>query len=334
MKTKDKNTVVALLAAKYDSAKSRYQALVKCFLKLAGATPGQKRYYNASKFTKGNLQALEYDMKKLCGISEADVKKASKAIKKATVADNTPSLPNEVLDKLNTIELESADYNKELKPLAKLLAEHTSKEPQDQKKVTLLAFIESFIPKGPSIDELKTEFSEALKSAPEDVKKGLKIRELYPFLNDDDCPDEFHTLTGKMVSAFINWKEGRKELKALIDQGVSNEELRDISKKIVENFELNLDCHDELTYYQENGKILGKHPIFADKVLQEEVETMGEKALNTRKKNLASYISRDTKAYDKMEEGEAKNNFGEKIKAWERERELIDARLKRIAETK
>lgn len=334
MKTKDKNAVIELLASHPKAPKARYKVLVEKLKELDGATPSQKRFYNAAMYSPVNLESLEYDLKKLCGITDREVKKLVSANKQEVKdLDVIVELPEEIVERLKQVNLEELNYNSELKPLAKNISEALGVEPTSQKKVDLIAFIDGFIPKEPTQEELATAFTEALSAAPEDVKQGLKIRELYPFLNDDDCPDEFHTLTGKMVSAYINWKEGREELKALVEAGVSNEEIYAIANKVVADFKLNLDCHDELAYYQEHKQILGKHPIFAEKMLQEKVNNMGQVELANRKKNLASYISRDKKAFNKMEPGEARDNFQLKIKEWEDEQRLVLERLEKIADS-
>ena len=210
MKTKDKNAVLELLASHPKAPKARYKGLVEKLKELDGATPSQKRFYNAAMYSPVNLEGLEYDLKKLCGITDREVKKLVSANKQEVKdLDVIVELPEEIVERLKQVNLEELNYNSELKPLAKNISEALGVEPTSQKKVDLIAFIDGFIPKEPTQEELATAFTEALSAAPEDVKQGLKIRELYPFLNDDDCPDEFHTLTGKMVSAYINWKEVR-----------------------------------------------------------------------------------------------------------------------------
>jgi hypothetical protein len=120
-------------------------------------------------------------------------------------------------------------------------------------------------------------------------------------------------------------------LKALIAVGTSNEDIFEIAKNTVKNFELNLEIYDELNFYKEHGKILGEHPIFADKMLKESVEGMSTVELTKRQKNLRTYVSRDEKAFNKMEEGEAKDKFGEKLQAWKDELDLVNARLEKIS---
>jgi len=331
MKPKAKQEVVDLFILHRKSPKEKYQALVQVLLKLDGATPGQKRFYNASRYSAPNLATLEYDVKKLCGISDKDLSRAVKAEKELNPPTTAKILPIEFTAVLEEIDLSKADYAKELKPLAKQISEFTEKEPESQKKVDLIAFIDSFIPKGPSTEEIEAKIISQFTEAPEVVKQGIKLREQYPFLGAEDCPDEFKILTNDMLTAFYNYRDGRKELKEALAAGATNEDIFEIAKKTVADFELNLECGDELDHYQEHGKILGTHPIFGDKMLVEKVENMGSVDLANRKKNLASYISRDTKALNKMEEGPSKAAFAEKLEGWKKEQELVIARLEKIS---
>lgn len=332
MKTKDKESVIAVLASHPKSPKERYKALVEQLKDLPGATPSQKRFYNAALYSPVNLSSLEYDLKKLCGIIDREVKNMVLANKQdAKELDVVVELPEELKAKLQDLDIENANYNTDLKPIAKEITEALGVEPESQKKVDLIAFIKSNFVKGPTQEEVEAELTKVFEAAPEEVKQAVKLRDEFPFLNDADCPNEFKILVADKFTAYHNFIEGRKELKDLVAKGASNEELFGIAKKTVENFKLNLDIYDELNYYKEHKQILGNHSIFAEKMLEEAVNAMSTVELTKRQKNLRSYVSRDQKAFDKMEAGEAKANFGEKLQAWKDELELVDARLEKIS---
>lgn len=332
MKTKDKNAVLELLASHPKAPKARYKVLVEKLKELDGATPSQKRFYNAAMYSPVNLEGLEYDLKKLCGITDREVKKLVSANKQEVKdLDVIVELPEALKDKLQDLDLESANYNTELKPIAKELSEALGVEPISQKKVDLIAFIKANFVKGPTAEELEALQVKIFGSAPEEVKQAVKLRDEFPFLNDADCPDEFKILVADKFTAYYNFVEGREELKALVALGASNDDLFEIASKTVKEFKLNLDIYDELNYYKEHKQILGKHPIFAEKMLEEAVNAMGTVELTKRQKNLRSYISRDQKTFDKMDDGEAKDQFGEKLQAWKDELDLVDARLEKIS---
>lgn len=333
MKPNEKQEVIALFSEYRKQPKEKYKALAKVLLKSPNATPSQKRYVNASRYSDANLQSLEYDIKKLCGITNSDISRAVKLAKQNNIVKTISVLPIEITSALEKIDLSKADYHKHLKPLAKNISEATGKEADSIKKVDLIAFIESFIPvKEPSTSQQLADLDiNIFKEAPEIVKQGIKFRDKYPFLSEEDCPDEFKILVSDMFTAYDNFRDGRKELKALIAAGASNEDIFEIARKTVADFELDLEIGDELEYYQEHGKILGEHPIFSDKMLAEKIETMSTVELTKRQKNLRTYVSRDTKALNKMDDGEAKIKFEEKLQTFKDELALVDARLEKIS---
>lgn len=335
MKSSKKQEVIDVFVNHRKDPKAKYLALVQVVLDLEESTPSQKRFYNASKYSPSTLNSLEYDILKICGIKLSEVKSAVRALKKAAnmevVINENDTLLADFKKQLEGIDIHTADYNGVLKPLSKNLSELLDKKPESQKKVDLIAFIESSLPKGPSLEDLKAELTKALTDAPNEVKEGLKLRDEFPFLDETDCPDEFKILVADKRTAYKNWKEGRDECKALLAAGVSNEELYEVASQTVKDFKLNLDIYDELNYYQEHKQILGKHPIFANKMLVEKVEAMSTIDLGKRQKNLRTYVSRDEKTLNKMEEGEAKTAFAKKVQDWKDELELVDARLEKIS---
>lgn len=329
MKTQTKNEVKEALVSAYASPKAKFNALLAIFLKLDQVSEAQKRYFNAAGFSPNNLNTLIYDIKKLCSIKDTELVSAKKAVKKAAApTPSAPVLPEELEDALNTIDLKNADYNKELKPLAKAIAEALELELPSQKKVDLIAFLEK------QREALHKELTEAAQAVnvlfenfPEEVKVDLKLRDEFPFLNDADCPDKFKILVADKLTAYNAFKDSRKEIKKLLELGASEESLYEMAVKAVENFELNLEIYDELNYYKEHGEILGEHPIFTEDMLTEKVAKLSTVELTKRQKNLRTYISRDSKKLDKMEAGEAKDAFEGKLNEFKHELELIDARL-------
>lgn len=374
MKTKEKEAVLELLASHPKTPKARYKVLVEKLMELPGATPAQKRFYNAALYSPVNLNSLEYDLKKLCGITDHQVKKL-KLEKKAPapktgqerLLDFNPEgdenyLRQEAVDLVEFSKLQLPDnlpeFSKGLPGNAERKQWLSDKQVEHSftRKVDLQALIEKEheasvdMAYAVAIDnlkeaketiakeiEVKAEEEAAVgvlktfETAPEEVKQAVKLRDEFPFLNDADCPDEFKILVADKFTAYNNFVEGREELKALVALGASNDDLFEIAQKTVKEFKLNLDIYDELNYYKEHKQILGKHPIFAEKMLEASVNALGTVELTKRQKNLRSYISRDQKAFNKMEEGEAKDNFGKKIETWQAELDLVDARLDKIS---
>ena len=72
--------------------------------------------------------------------------------------------------------------------------------------------------------------------------------------------------------------------------------------------------------------MLGQHPIFEDYMLQKKVADYKDTYLATRRGLLKNYIGRESKKLPEMEE-KKKAEVIKKIKAWEKELELVEARL-------
>jgi hypothetical protein len=76
-------------------------------------------------------------------------------------------------------------------------------------------------------------------------------------------------------------------------------ELLKFSQKTVENYLENRLIWEELSYYKENGKILGTHPIFAEMQELECLKALKPSELAKKKANLRSNISQVKKSIDK-----------------------------------
>lgn len=84
---------------------------------------------------------------------------------------------------------------------------------------------------------------------------------------------------------------------------------------------------DELEYYKENGEILGNHPIFWERNLQELVKSYTGFELANRQKTLRANISRDKKKLDKMKRGPEKQKFEATLNKYKLELELVNNRI-------
>lgn len=101
-----------------------------------------------------------------------------------------------------------------------------------------------------------------------------------------------------MISAFIQVNEGRKKLIEEADQ-LSQDQLFELAKTIVPAYQENQLAFNELLHYQENGKLLMKHPIFDEDNLKAEIEALSDVKALTEYKNLASQLSRLKKKLEK-----------------------------------
>ena len=143
------------------------------------------------------------------------------------------------------------------------------------------------------VEELEEELEEAekrYKAAPETVTKMIRFREKFTFLNSPDCPDILKILVSDMFTAYGKYKEAFARLEVTPDD-VSSLSTAQEAQAVVENFIANREMWDELEYYRENGKILGKCEKVKSLSVRKGVENLSDidiqKALNNARANLS-----------------------------------------------
>jgi hypothetical protein len=385
-----------------EAPQKQFNELLQLFIKHPHHGPSLAKYYNASGFSKANLETLKYDVKQTYGITDAEVRAYVPKKKEEEVAQEILTGEQRLLaiDFVNTSledlqkeavdltefskldELLPADLPKFAKGLPgnkemiawlaeqeitpeskksadlKALIEKTQKNKIAQAKnsavlnlqeakYALLKSMEVETEESEALEGLetkKTEGSEKTKNSedsketsqteasenqnPEpgdEAQEKKKLREEFPFLNEKDCPDKFKILVADKFTALKAYHAAFNEIQRKKAAG-ETDGLFELGKTSVENFELNQLIYDELNYYQEHKEILGNHPIFADDMLQKQVDGYSTKEAMKRQGNLRSYISRETPKLEKMEAAK-KEKAEAKIKAWQDELNLIDARL-------
>ncbi|HUI32013.1 MAG TPA: hypothetical protein VLY84_00220 [Dysgonamonadaceae bacterium] len=316
--------VIEALHSKELVQRERFQVLFDLYRKHPEALPTLNRSFNAQGYSPANLRSIEYELKKTYKIKDSEVASFSAKETKVVRLD-VKALSAELLAELQLLDFDVVDYSKVLKPLANRVAKELDVKLESTKKVDLIAFL-----KGHTTNTVEAAPNPFI-DAPEDVKQGIKLRDEFPFLKDETCPDKFKILVSDKFTAYENFKSGREEIKKLLAEGATEADLFELAKSVVENFELNLEIYDELNYYKEHGQILGKHPIFKEEMMQATVDAYSTKELLKTQGNLRSYISRETKVIEKMEDGDQKAALMQKVMDWTAELTMID---KRLAETK
>ena len=304
--------------------------------------PQQHRYFNRAGYSAANLKSLEYDIKQAYGIKSADLRAAAHASadKEPQPLDANPEDPE--ADK-------NPDGTPEVTTPEGTTAEGTTPETTTAAGSTTPAADESTeTTEDQDISNIEVKDAETVQKsddsvtketvfeiAPEEVKKDVKLRERYPFLNEEETPEEFYTLVGINGRAYFQMIAAREELfqKVVTADGaepetvpMTKEEIFALASKAVENFELNIQGQEELDYYQEHKEVLGQHPIFEEYMLQKKVADYKEKDLSKRRGLLKNYIGRESKKLPDMEE-KKKAEVIKKIKALEKELELVEVRL-------
>lgn len=326
----EKQEVIKALQNNND-ARAQFNELLPLFTKHPHHPAGAARFLNASGYTAANLETLKYDIKKTYGISDTEVssfvEEKSKSKSKSKPNDETDEAENAARNTLTeelSVDFEALDYATELKPLATEIAQILGHEIPNYKKDTLIAYLND--QKANSLDVSAEEVSSAYAEAQEEVKEGLKLRQEFPFLSEDNVPDKLKILVADKFSALEKYEAAHEQIIKMKAAG-ETEGLFELGKKAVENWELNQEIYDELNYYQEHKEILGNHPIFADDMLQKNVDAFSTKEAMKRQGNLRTYISRDTKKVEAIKDAEKKAKAEAKVKEWQDELDLIDVRL-------
>ena len=349
----------------------RYNEAMRLYRDSEGKSVPAADYYSRAGFSAINLKNICYDLQKLHAISDVEIAtiKSTKS-ESANANDNDDAEKAKIAkDKLDAAILALADYNPEETSYndAKKIVIGLGLELPDMKGETIkvkLIEAKGLIIAGEVIDEHLSKIKEDLLGASETQansdetknievtgeevitpsikdllekatdaeKEGLTLRQRFPFLGADDCPDKLKVLVADMLTAWDNFKAAHSELlfvgyPAEGKQLFTDAEIFERAKEAIENFEKNHTIWDELEYYAKENKILGVHSIFADDVLKETVAKMAPAKLVTRRNTLRSYVSKENKKLKPDTDEAAAKKINKKIKEFTQELNLIVERL-------
>jgi hypothetical protein len=298
MKTQVLAFFINLPKSKSDQFNKAFQLYRKC----PGKSLAQEGFYNRAGFSPNNLETILYDLKKLAGVSDSEIRNAkAKGIK---------------VDKTFT-----KDELKQAVKSFKTLSENDKERIEASKKALLKEFG-------------ATNAEEVFTKAPDFVKEEFKLKDEFPFLKEDDCPDEFYILVGKKFNHYDAYVAAHKDLLVTISDtendadpiALTQEEINALARKAVENFVVNQQIWEELNHYKETGKVLGKHPVFVEYKLKEKVDNLTVEEVTKRVSLLDSYIRRDTKKLEKAQKAKNKadiEKFEAKVLEWQTELKMI-----------
>lgn len=343
------------------SKEEQYNKAFQLYRKAPGKSLAQESYYNRAGFTQPNLDNLHYDLKKLVGLKDSEIRSAQKIV---SVIKQTLTL--EQLKEGVTVEKvkafltqENVDFprlpqfnkgiagNKQMKSYCK---EH-SITPTSNKSVDLLIAVHTYynnlilaialeyltptdtLPA--DIEVISTTKEEVFDQAPDEVKEAIKLRDEFPFLDDRDCPEEMYILVGKKIAHYKAYVKAHENLLVTIKDtdkdaspiAMTSEEVTALALQAVEDFTINQDIYNELNHYNETGKILGSHPIFIERKLKESIDALTVEKATKRISNLDNYIRRDQKNAEKATTDKDKEKYLLKVKTWKVELGLIKAKF-------
>ena len=244
----------------------QFNQAFELYRKSEGKNEALERNFNAMGFTDRSLENLLYELQKIHAITDAEKVKV-------IVMDEQLQEENE------TLKSENEDLQSEKEDL------ESEKEDLEAEK-----------------EELKAE-NEELKAKLE-LQTPESIRVEFPFLNNEDCPNELKILVADKITAWNKYVAAQNTIAAAHsgEAPLSEEELAVLADDAVKAFDDNQKIYDELNAYATTGLVLGAHPIFRKLQIAREVEEMTPEQLIKYKASSAKYFTDNKKALAKAQE--------------------------------
>lgn len=174
------------------------------------------------------------------------------------------------------------------------------------------------------LDEARSKYAET----PEPVKKMIRFREKYPFLNSPDCPDVLKVLVADMFTSYDNYKAAHARLQVLADDEAAAA-VADCEKVVTEYLK-NREIWDELEYYRENGTILGKAAKFREMEAAEDYTKLSEIDLMKKLQSANVNESKHRKAVNTAKEkGETNDRAEVALARWSATKKALQEEVAR-----
>lgn len=174
------------------------------------------------------------------------------------------------------------------------------------------------------LDAARSKYAET----PEPVRKMIRFREKYPFLNSPDCPDVLKVLVADMFTSYDNYKSAHARLQVLADDEATAA-VADCEKVVTEYLK-NREIWDELEYYRENGAILGKAAKFREMEAAEDYTQLSEIDLMKKLQSANVNESKHRKAVNTAKEkGETNDRAEAALARWSATKKAIQEEVAR-----
>ncbi len=280
-----------------------------------GSNLAFKTMINRYPESKQTFKQLCYELAMDGGINERILKQIlDKPLQKAQPEKQSEpektinDLPIEELARLiDIVDISKLDYFK-----AKQLVSHLDLKPASRKKNDVLKAVEAF-----KLEKVK-------KEVPDKIKHTMKLREEFPFLTKKDCPGELKELVADMLTAYDNYTQAHAKL----FENISQQEVEELSKTVVENYLENRAIWKELNHYKEHGKVLGEHPIFDWFQRRDEIRQMKEGDLVKLRDQLKNKLPRTKKKIKEEPDHKDTEKRKERVLQFESELDLVNQLLK------
>lgn len=319
MTTAEKQEIVAYL-----SGPRNYAEGVKLYER-----HGHNRMYKRRfvlEDTEFSRALLAEELRKLAGLSDAEFHRLPRLAKSNT---STPQLNGKTAKAVILDNPKPTDADAALMELADSFGvtvdELVSPEFQDR----VLAMDEN----ADRIDELTDELEQAREKyaeAPEPVRKMIRFREKYTFLNRPDCPDILKVLVNDMFAAYDAYKTAFAHLQIIPDETIA--EAATAAEKVVTAYLANREIWDELEHYRTTGEILGKAAKFREMQTApvEDMSALSDLDLVKKLNSARANQSKQRKAIKTAEDaGKDSTAATAALESWTETRARIEAEIER-----
>ena len=120
--------------------------------------------------------------------------------------------------------------------------------------------------------EVRSQKSEVGSQKLKNTETKFVIRDEFPFLKRNDCPDVLKILVADMLTSHERYVKAHEQLFEVAHK--SEDVCFDTAEEVVSNYLTNRQIWNELEHYKKTGKLLGEHPVFDEMRKKEAAEKM------------------------------------------------------------
>ncbi|GAK96821.1 hypothetical protein JCM19294_1130 [Nonlabens tegetincola] len=295
--SKLENEVIRFIKTDRSLAKGK-----ELYNRLPGKSRALQSSFNRMNGTPSDINIVCFELCKAVGISEykykvlmqQDVKSISTDTELAkTLNPITPIQKNDSIPDILNINVE--DYQMVRSFVKQQVEKGEIEQPVNWKKETLKAVTHGLRKK--ALEQISIEL-------PKNVKAGIGIRQQFPFLRDQSCPDFLKILVADLITAREKYVAGHQQLW----NKLTKEEQASLAQNVVENFMLNKQAFAELDHYREFNEILGEHPSYLPIKYRKEFEVLNAVELGKKQQSLDKNVRRNTTKLEKLPEEDDKRD--------------------------
>lgn len=226
-----------------------------------------------------NVGRMHYELCKAVGITERQLavflQQPVQAVSETKKAPPAPPVDLTPEEKLLAFNKDTVDYF-----TAKGLLKDLDIKAKGRKKEDVYNALEAA-----RLEKITQQVTEL----PIEIKAAVKLRDQFPFLREDTCPDSLKILVNDLITSYEAFKKAQPKLHELLSEA----DAAAIVDVVLENYIDNKEAWAELDHYKSTGNVLGAHPLFARLELKKEITELPTADLAKKIKNLEINIGKN-----------------------------------------